>query len=108
MHFGINLISVSEASEHSPAVPVSLVVHRHDVHGDVILLVRVQTCYLHPHGGKHPPERGEKQHIINAMETISFYPFTLCKLTAGDKIGPKFPPQQPSGDSETCSCHMAD
>lgn len=108
MHFGINLISISEASEHSSALPVSLVVHRHDVHGDVILLVRVQTCYLYPHGRKHPPERGEKQHIINAMETISFYPFTLCKLTAGNKIGPKIPAQQPSANNETCSCHMAD
>lgn len=40
------------------AIPVSLVVHRHDVHGDVILLMRVQTCDLHTHGRKHPPEVG--------------------------------------------------
>lgn len=37
-------------------VPVSLVVHRHNVHGYVILLVRVQTGDLHSHGRKHPPK----------------------------------------------------
>lgn len=41
-------------------VPVSLVVHGHDVHGDVVLLVRVQTGDLYPHGRKHPPEGGKK------------------------------------------------
>lgn len=44
-------------------LPVSLVVHGHDVHGDVILLMRVQACYLHPHGRKHPPEGGKETWI---------------------------------------------
>lgn len=42
-------------------VPVSLVVHGHNVHGDVILLVRVQSGDLYSHRRKHPPE-GEKNH----------------------------------------------
>lgn len=41
--------------------PVSLVVHGHDVHGDVVLLVRVQAGNLDSHGGKHPPEVAKKK-----------------------------------------------
>lgn len=37
--------------------PVAFGVHRHDVHGDVVLLARVQVAHLDAHGWKHPPEK---------------------------------------------------
>ena len=36
--------------------PVSFVVHGDYIHGDVILLMWVQTRNLDAHGGKHPPD----------------------------------------------------
>lgn len=42
-------------------VPVSFVIHWHDVHCDVILLMRIQAGYLYSHGRKHPPEETEKK-----------------------------------------------
>lgn len=41
--------------------PVSLVVHRHDVHSDVILLMGVEACDFYSHGRKHPPDGDKKQ-----------------------------------------------
>lgn len=52
LHFGNTNI---EMKSDQLSLPVSLVVHGHDVHGDVILLVRVEPRDLHSHGGKHPP-----------------------------------------------------
>lgn len=41
-------------------LPVSLVVNGDYVHGDVVLLVRVQARDLHTHCGEHPPDRETK------------------------------------------------
>lgn len=59
------------------SVPVSLVVHWHDVHGDVILLMRVQSCDLHSHGRKHPPDMREREKN-NVTCLLSFF-FTQNK-----------------------------
>lgn len=37
-------------------LPVSLVVHGDYIHGNVILLMWVQTRNLDTHGGEHPPD----------------------------------------------------
>lgn len=43
-----------------PPLPVSLVVHGNYIHGDVILLMGVQTRDLDAHGREHPPGRKSK------------------------------------------------
>lgn len=39
------------------SLPVSLVIHRYNVHSNIILLVWIQTCDFHPHGWKHSPRK---------------------------------------------------
>lgn len=39
------------------SLPVSLVIHRDNVHGNIILLVGIQACNFHPHGWKHSPRK---------------------------------------------------
>ena len=53
-------------------VPVSLVVHRHYVHGDVILLMGIQTCDFYSHSGKHPPEGR-----TNTSDEVIFFIWTF-------------------------------
>ena len=60
--------------------PVAFGVHRHDIHGNVVLLARVQVAHFDAHGWKHPPEgtRGESllklnvnlQSVLGAGKTV--------------------------------------
>lgn len=73
LHFGNSNADMN--SEPLP-LPVSLVVHGDDVHGDVVLLVRVEARDLHSHGGKHPPDRTEKN--TSLKPSVSFSILLLC------------------------------
>lgn len=51
-------------------LPISFIVHGDYIHGDVILLMWIQTRNLHTHSGEHPAARKTK--IILLQHSVIF------------------------------------
>lgn len=77
LHFGN---SNADMKPEPLPLPVSLVVHGDDVHGDVVLLVRVEARNLHSHGGKHPPGGAGEKHVVKN------HPFLFPSCYSGPQI----------------------
>lgn len=60
--------------------PVSFVVHRDYIHGDVILLMWVQTHNFDAHGGEHPPEWETKYIICVRFEALAHCYGIKCNI----------------------------